>query len=562
MSNNTTADVTGIFSLDTNRLVGLAAKGSPDVTYLAGQDTPTSGIPLTASTSSDGGNEISIGAAKRAYPRAEGVAVPANRAKRRAMVRDMLTWCRPVRKSILDPRLYGGMANLTNGQLTVSYQSGNGGFYDKSIRASLAAAGSGTVNIPIAAASETAMIGGSVSAGPDLRIAIRCDDWTKISALEVHFCQNGGTTDRRDALLVTSGKTQWGATDPAYSSAWNNKWRTLSLHAATCIKQGNAAEWGTTTRYYNVTSVRILVISTASVTIDIGRIDSEEWPVGIVVPMLDGLYDSTVQRAIPDFLGQGMGCGGSIHTMSGGKDPDVQAVADMIAAGLDVVPHMHGVTAGGVASMTGVHTQQAAEKFLLEQVQRVSGLTRDKVLFAFHYQNKGQLSDTADYAQVLRRMGIVSTRGNTTDAEFGVNPDNATYNSLGNYYHTWAPQRGRYNVYPMQFYNNMSNSAGYDGSATNAAKPVLRDYVASAAIGKTQCWAYGHEIVDSPTSSDNTPEFWSGFVADCLARQAAGDVVVLGPEEATMLTYGRTDDIVLRWDGEWVYRHDPTTIAL
>ena len=54
MSNNTTADVTGIFSLDANRLVGLAAKGSPDVTYLAGQDTPTSGIPLTA-TLSDGG---------------------------------------------------------------------------------------------------------------------------------------------------------------------------------------------------------------------------------------------------------------------------------------------------------------------------------------------------------------------------------------------------------------------------------------------------------------------------------------------------------------------------
>ena len=50
MSNNTTADVTGIFSLDTNRLIGLAAKGSPDVTYFAGQDTPTSGIPLTLPT--------------------------------------------------------------------------------------------------------------------------------------------------------------------------------------------------------------------------------------------------------------------------------------------------------------------------------------------------------------------------------------------------------------------------------------------------------------------------------------------------------------------------------
>lgn len=55
MSNNTTADVTGIFSLDTNRLVGLAAKGSPDVTYLAGQDTPTSGIPLTVTLTSDQG---------------------------------------------------------------------------------------------------------------------------------------------------------------------------------------------------------------------------------------------------------------------------------------------------------------------------------------------------------------------------------------------------------------------------------------------------------------------------------------------------------------------------
>ena len=54
MSNNTTADVTGIFSLDANRLVGLAAKGSPDVTYLAGQDTPTSGIPLTATLSDEG----------------------------------------------------------------------------------------------------------------------------------------------------------------------------------------------------------------------------------------------------------------------------------------------------------------------------------------------------------------------------------------------------------------------------------------------------------------------------------------------------------------------------
>jgi lysophospholipase L1-like esterase len=55
MSNITTADITGVFNLDTGRLVGLAAKGSPDVTYLAGQDTPTSGIPLTVTLTSSGG---------------------------------------------------------------------------------------------------------------------------------------------------------------------------------------------------------------------------------------------------------------------------------------------------------------------------------------------------------------------------------------------------------------------------------------------------------------------------------------------------------------------------
>ena len=75
MSNNTTADVTGIFSLDTNRLVGLAAKGSPDVTYLACQDTPTSGIPLTA-TLSDGVNDFgAIRLPGQHTPRLHGVTI-------------------------------------------------------------------------------------------------------------------------------------------------------------------------------------------------------------------------------------------------------------------------------------------------------------------------------------------------------------------------------------------------------------------------------------------------------------------------------------------------------
>lgn len=59
MSNITTADITGVFDLDTGRLIGIAPKGVNDVTYLAGQDTQTNGVPVTATTSSDGGNVIS-----------------------------------------------------------------------------------------------------------------------------------------------------------------------------------------------------------------------------------------------------------------------------------------------------------------------------------------------------------------------------------------------------------------------------------------------------------------------------------------------------------------------
>lgn len=51
MSNITTANITGVFDLDTGRLIGIAPKGVNDVTYLPGQDTQTSGLPVTATQS-------------------------------------------------------------------------------------------------------------------------------------------------------------------------------------------------------------------------------------------------------------------------------------------------------------------------------------------------------------------------------------------------------------------------------------------------------------------------------------------------------------------------------
>ena len=40
-----------------------------------------------------------------------------------------------------------------------------------------------------------------------------------------------------------------------------------------------------------------------------------------------------------------------------------------------------------------------------------------------------------------------------------------------------------------------------------------------------------------------------------------GELLVLNPTMVEYLTYWRPDDVYVRWDGEWVYRNDPTRIA-
>lgn len=60
----TSANITGVFDLDTGRLIGLAPKGTSDVTYVAGQDTatPAGALPVTATTDPlTGGSTFFVG---------------------------------------------------------------------------------------------------------------------------------------------------------------------------------------------------------------------------------------------------------------------------------------------------------------------------------------------------------------------------------------------------------------------------------------------------------------------------------------------------------------------
>ena len=73
--------------------------------------------------------------------------------------------------------------------------------------------------------------------------------------------------------------------------------------------------------------------------------------------------------------------------------------------------------------------------------------------------------------------------------------------------------------------------------------------------------AYNHRIVESPTTGNVTPKFARDWVAHMDELEKQGKILVLNPTTLEQLTYWRPGDVFVRWDGEWVYRHDPTRIA-
>ena len=72
---------------------------------------------------------------------------------------------------------------------------------------------------------------------------------------------------------------------------------------------------------------------------------------------------------------------------------------------------------------------------------------------------------------------------------------------------------------------------------------------------------YDHRVLAEPGQYDVSLEYHRGRMADWIAREKAGELLVLNPTDVERLTYWRPGDVFMRWDGEWVYRDDPTRIA-
>ena len=487
-----------------------------------------------------------------------------NVAAQKTRLTDILSWCYPKNVNVLDPRRHAGMTPIVNGALTVT-QISSAEYPGAAIQLDITGAGTTSAHLLFPAAAETALQSYPVRAGGEIHFRIKVSDWSKITSLDCYFCQNGSITNYRSILTVSGNKTQFGGTDPAYSSAWNNVWRTIVFDSTESTVGGSPAAWGDDTRFFDVTGLRFICVVTAAVNIQIARVYSAEWPVGVVVPIFDAWYKSAQFYAERDLLPNYFGCGGSIISIGGPANNPVAADIKRLAGyGWDVFQHAHGVSGGTAVSLSGSATAAQVQQWFAEHQSVLMGLgiVPPGSRWSQFFQNLGQYSSGTDMAGLLKACGINASRGNCSDAEFGVNPATSAYMSLGSVQReTFARRRGRFNTRPVSAYSNMLNTDGYDAAGQNPAFPTLKKLVTFSALAKTPTVCYFHEILDTPTSVDNTPAFWAGFVDDLIQKSAAGDIVVLSPTELERLTYWREGEFFMRWDGEWVYRHDPTKIA-
>lgn len=475
----------------------------------------------------------------------------------------LLEWCLPTHYAVMDPARHAGMTPIVNGALTMS-QISTAEYPGSAIQLDITGAGTTSAHLLFPSADETALQSYTVKAGGEVHLRVKVSDWTKLTSLEVQFCQNGSTTNYRGVLLVSGNKTQFGGTDPAYSSAWNGVWRTVVFDSAEFYAGGSPTAWGDAARHFDVTGLRFICVATAAVNIQVARVYAAEWPVGVVVPIFDAWYKSAQQYVLRDFVPRAWGAGGSvlrIATIS--NAPTASDIVALTQAGFDVFPHAHGVSGGVATGLSGSATAVQVRKWMTEhrRVLQQSGCSARSLRWNQFFQNLGQYAG-ADMAGLLMNMGVGASRGDCGDARFGVNPANSSYMSLGSVQReTFARRRGQFNTRPIAAYTNQPTGAAYDGAPSNPAFPTLMSRVAYSASAKMPTVCYFHEILASPTSVDTTPEFWDAFVADLDTKVAAQDLIVLSPTELEFLTYWRPGELFMRWDGEWAYRHDPTKIA-
>ena len=485
---------------------------------------------------------------------------------------DLMPWMRPRHLPIVDPNLHIGMAPITNGIAQMTHVASEptelGG---SALQMAISGAGTGSINLPLPAAEEFGVKNYAIRAAGQVHIRVSCSDWSKVTLFYVNLAQNGGFVNMRKLRPVNASKSPFGCTDPAYADRWNNTYRTMSFDGSNHISAGSPTPWGeSNVRYFDVTGVQFIAIVTGAVTFKISRIYSPDWPISLVTPIYDGWYKSVRERVMTEWVARGWGAGGSAHKVEDMSDPIYPTYAqlkELSTAGFDVFGHCHAVD-GGTSNPVGLSasiTETQFLKWLTEQRRALldraqvdpRGMRRTQFI-----QNNGQYVGNYDMAGLLRRVGVTVSRGSCSDAQWGFNPHNTTYASVGSIRkHTYLPQGGFFNRQEHPIYGNMNPGSGYDSTPIDAAFPTPRGRLDFAAECGTPFEYYHHQINPTPTAVDVTPEFFAAQEDHLWELEKAGKILIVAPSVLDGVTVNRTDDVFMRWDGEWAYRHDPTRIA-
>ena len=321
------------------------------------------GMPVTSTTSSSG----ELGKLRRGTSTAIGQGRGYIGADR---LNDLLSWLIPTNIPVLDPNRFYGMTPLTSGVMTVSHNPASGEFPGSSLKIDMSGAGLaarypnipttidvGTAGNPVVS-SEVGVRDQPTRAGGHIYMRIKVSDWSKVLSMTVDFLQGGGSTNKRRWAVVvkstsggTRGVTQFGATDPFYASAWNDKWRTVMADSTEMGAAGSPAPWGYDAKYFEVTGFGFTVETSGPVTIEIARIYSPEWPCAIITPIFDGWYKTAREHVQTNYLSRGWGCGGSANMVDGlGENPGYADLKLMSDLGFDVFEHGHKFNGSGAPS--------------------------------------------------------------------------------------------------------------------------------------------------------------------------------------------------------------------
>ena len=544
MSNNTTADVTGIFSLDTNRLVGLAAKGSPDVTYVAAQDTPTSGIPLTVTLTSDGG----IG---NAAP-----AVLPNVAGKLNLTDDVLLdlFPLPVMRPIFDPNAFtiGSITKPTS--VTVSIVDAPNQIFGKALKIDLP---TGLVNQKVVIPINADLRGNYPKALPKLEWHVQSDNWAAMNRLYFWACENS-TGDKGYLWVINDdveGKSMFSLKGPQ-AAKWNGVYRPMQTSPYFRVsKITSPTAWDETVPEYTVKSIAFTVTTTAACSIYLNRVVSPVWSRGAVTVQMDGCYAVTKDPVFSEFQKRGWGGVGSrMYYEDATQNYMTDSDISFMSRYWDITQHIAKETAVQFdATVTPDDARAVLQKW--RRYASALGFLGQGSRVGVFLTNNGRYNSN-DLASVLKEHGILLARGRASDLTFGIDPFDSVTTST-----EWAvpcpsgfsPIFGRYNRWSVDAGDGTTADARdtYDGS--NCKKMVQR-----CAAGADFGWTYIHRVQTYdgtfPQAGNNGPNFVASMISHLDSLTASGAVIPLSANQVHLLTHGRPGEVYLDDLGRWVYR--------